>query len=348
MKTNKVFFALLSLVLLACLSGVQGQYQVPPGPVVPGVQSATQYSQYYQMVTGPAPATHISAPQQFESSGNAPANVYFGTQGQEVPYSQLQSSPMYSASNYLWIQGSTSWTQYAIVPQGATVSLLTISSTGGNGYLSEVNPDGQTYSYNFFFYPDSHLSFYADAIGRHILSYVINGIVSNTVIIDVTGTYVPPSNYMPPSYYPNYYFGNYRGTYYNNFPGFFGFGSFGGTSGDHTVSSRGAGEGKGTGGNGSGGMSGDQNKDMKGGSNGKGGDENKGKNFNLMKTEMIRAWEIVEITEIAAHAFPRKIALRANALFLKQSQLRRSTPQQSCRYSKQSYGFRFARYFGQD
>lgn len=275
MRINKIFLALLPLVLLACLSGAQGQYQTPLSSVASGVQSATQYSQYsqyYQMVTGPAPSTHISAPQQFALTGNVPASVYLGSQGQAVPYSQLQSSPAYSAANYLWIQGTTSWTQYAVVPQGAAVPLLAISSSGGNGYLSEISPSGQTYSYNYFFYPYSQMSFYADSIGRHILSIVINGVVSNTVIIDVTGNYVPPSNYLPPSYYPGYYSG-----YYNNyFPGFFGFGNFGGT-GEHRVSSGETGEGKGTSGNEKGG---DNNKGKNDESGGTSGDHDKGKNMN--------------------------------------------------------------------
>lgn len=277
MRINKILLALLPLVLLACLSGVQGQYQTPSSPVVTGVQSATQYSQYsqyYQMVTGPAPSTHISAPQQFEIAGNAPASVYFGTQGQAVPYSQLQSSPTYSTSNYLWIQGATSWTQYAVVPQGASVPLLAISSSGGNGYLSEVSPSGQTYSYNYFFYPYSHLSFYADSIGRHILSFSINGAVSNTVIIDVTG------NYVPPSYYPGYYSGYYPDYYYNYFPGFFGSRNFGGTVEEHKTGSEEKGGNKEKSSDGSSVKSGAEDKGKnKDGSDGK-GDENKVKNTN--------------------------------------------------------------------
>lgn len=283
MRINKILLTLLSLVLLACLSGVQGQYQTPSSPVVTGVQSATQYSQYsqyYQMVTGPAPSTHISAPQQFAIAGNVPTSVYFGTQGQAVPYSQLQSNPTYAASNYLWIQGTTSWTQYAVVPQGAVVPLLAISSSGGNGYLSEVSPSGQTYSYNYFFYPYSHLSFYADSIGRHILSFVINGVVSNTVIIDVTGNYVPPSNYMPPSYYPGYYGGYYPDYYYNYFPGYFGSRNFGGTVEEHKTGSEGKGEGKEKSSDESIVKSGDEDKGTnKNDSSGK-GDENKVKNMN--------------------------------------------------------------------
>jgi hypothetical protein len=36
------------------------------------------------------------------------------------------------------------------------------------------------------------MGFYADSIGQHILFYTIDGLVSNSVVIDVTGYYQPP------------------------------------------------------------------------------------------------------------------------------------------------------------
>ncbi len=172
------------------------------------------------MPTGPAPSTHISAPTKIDIVGMVPTNLYLSTQNQEVPYSQFMSNPSNTGMNTLWIQSATSWAQYATVPQGASVSLIAISPSGGSGYLNEMHPDGTMSSSNFYFYPgSSRMNFYADAIGRHILSFVINGKVSNAVIIDVTGTYVPPSNYLPPRYYYPYYGYGY--------PGFIGFGGEG-------------------------------------------------------------------------------------------------------------------------
>ncbi|MDD1758271.1 MAG: hypothetical protein LUQ22_06015 [Methanotrichaceae archaeon] len=226
MKKYRLLTALLSLTLLACLSGVEGQYmQYTPqqGEVIGQVtpystesvgypttaqtsqvgQTTDQYSQYYTM--GPAPSTHITSPQQINISGNIPATIYFGQQQQPVAYSQYRSSPTYASGDSLWIKGSASWAQYASVPQGAIVPLLAISPNGGSGYISEVHPNGQMYNYNYFFYPYSLMSFYSDTPGRHTLSFVVAGQPSNQVVIDVTGTYNPPSYYNPPTYtYPSY------------------------------------------------------------------------------------------------------------------------------------------------
>ena len=115
--------------------------------------TVSQYSQYYTMPTGPATGTHIIAPQQYQISGNVPATVYFNDQQQAMPYDQYQSSTTYMGGNSLWIQGSTSWTQYARVPQGAFLSLIATSSTGGNGYLNEIYPDGRLFKNNYYYFP---------------------------------------------------------------------------------------------------------------------------------------------------------------------------------------------------
>jgi hypothetical protein len=70
-----------------------------------------------------------------------------------------------------------------------------------------VDSDSQTYTYNFYFYPNSLFTFYADRPGRHVLSFFVDGKLSNQVVIDVTGTYIP-NNYLP-NYYPYYDYGNY-------------------------------------------------------------------------------------------------------------------------------------------
>lgn len=218
MKMHRIFQALLALILLACLSGVQGQYNAStigyPAAAAPNTAQATaqytQYSQFYTMNTGVAPSTHIGVPQPYDITGNMPATVYFSNQMQSVPFSQYQSNPTYSGSNSLWVKGTTAWSQYAVVPVGANVSLLAISPNGGSGVLNFVDSNGQTYSYNYFFYPVSLLNFYADTPGRHTISFVTGGITSNPVVIDVAGTmtmtYAPTNNYYPPiSSYPSYY-----------------------------------------------------------------------------------------------------------------------------------------------
>lgn len=114
---------------------------------------------------------------------------------QTWPYSQYQFDPAHAGVNSLWIGGETAWTQYAVVPQGATVSLFAISPTGGVGALNYVDSAGQTYSHNYLLYPNSLLTFHADSIGRQTLSFALNGQASNQVVIDVTSPYKQPSGY---------------------------------------------------------------------------------------------------------------------------------------------------------
>jgi len=190
----------LGIALLVMLTLVSAQ---PPStystanPSSGLVQSAaSQYSQYYQIISGPAPSNKISAPEQYDIAGHTPNNVYLTMQNQAVPYSRYQSSMNYSG-NTLWIQGTTDWAQYAVVPQGSTVPLIATSHVEGIGNLNFKDYDGQMYNYNFYFYPDNQLTFYADMPGRHVLSFASGNMSSNAVVIDVTGTYTPPSNYLP-------------------------------------------------------------------------------------------------------------------------------------------------------
>jgi hypothetical protein len=182
--------------------------------------SVSQFAEYYTVPA--APTTHISAPVEYRVLDKAPSYLFFGSQMQPVPYSSYVLNQSNMTGNALWIQGSTNWTQYAGVPQGATVTLIAASPTGGSGYLNFIDSDGQTYRDSYYFFvPYSKMTFYADRPGRHILSYTIGNEVSNSVTIDVTGSYVPPSNYMPPSSNPSTYPGTQS---FNYFPGFTGFG----------------------------------------------------------------------------------------------------------------------------
>jgi hypothetical protein len=159
------------------------------------------YSQYYSIYTGPTPKKHIDAPKKGDIKDKTPTTVYFSYQMQPMPYSQYQTYATYTGGNSLWILGSSSWTQYAKVPQGSSLSLIATSSTGGNGNLYEIHPDGKSYKNTYYFYPGyNQIDFYADSIGQHILLFVIEGQVSNAIVIDVTNYY--PSNPQPVPAYP--------------------------------------------------------------------------------------------------------------------------------------------------
>jgi len=150
----------------------------------------SKYSEFYSMSKGNGHKTHIEAPTK-SNINEAPTAVYFSNQMQSVPYSQYQTYSTYTGGNSLWIQGSTSWTQYATIPQGAGLSLLATTSSGGNGYLYEITPDGQlTKNYYNFFPGFNQINFYADTVGQHVLLFIIDGQVSNSVVIDVV-SYAP-------------------------------------------------------------------------------------------------------------------------------------------------------------
>ena len=181
--------------------GQSGQGQVSSGGYS-ATYSATfsQYSQYYTISKGNAPKTHIEAPKKHDITGKIPTTVYFSYQMKAVPYSQYQTYAAYTAGNSLWIQGSTSWTQYAAIPEGASLSILATSSAGGNGYLYEIMPGGQlTKNYYSFFPGYNQINFYADTVGQHILLFAIGDQVSNSIVINVVANQ-PPIYNQPPSY----------------------------------------------------------------------------------------------------------------------------------------------------
>ena len=154
-----------------------------------------QFSQYYK-VTPQAPSKPLTSPTQYELKGQEPAMLYFGMSQKAVPYSQYKSYALNTGMNSLWIQGSSSWTQYAQVPQGSSLSLLATTSSGGNGYLYEVYPDGTLNNNGYYFYPYNQIGFYGDTVGEHLLFFVIEGQPSNVVVIDVVPYQPPP----PPVY----------------------------------------------------------------------------------------------------------------------------------------------------
>jgi len=180
-----------------------------------------RFAQYYQVTPQP-PSQPLTAPTEYKISGQEPATLYFGASQEAIPYSQYQTYATTLGMNSLWIKGATSWTQYAIVPKGSSLSMIATAPSGGYGYLYEVYPDGTLDKNGYNFYPYNQIGFYADQVGQHLLFFVINGQPSNIVTIDVLAYQPQP----PPIYnyasvtissdwlngYDVYVDGNYKGT----------------------------------------------------------------------------------------------------------------------------------------
>lgn len=219
--TLMAIFLIISLMGCAAASdGQKGMDKQPVGAfankslgIVTGQLLAGQYSsdatsakyaQYFTLTQGKpgmenkATNKYIEAPKKtfingtsptiFKTykNGTLPTTLYFGMSMQAVPYSQYKTYAPITGGNLLWIQGTTSWTQYAQVPQGSSLSLLATSSSGGNGYVYEINPNGiLTKNALTFFAGNSQFPIYVDTVGEYILLFVINGQASNSVVIDV-------------------------------------------------------------------------------------------------------------------------------------------------------------------
>jgi hypothetical protein len=164
--------------------------------------TSAKYAQYFTLSQGKpggqnkATNKHIEAPKKQATKATFPTTLYFGMSMQAVPYSQYKTYAPITGGNSLWIQGTTSWTQYAQVPQGSSLSLLATSSSGGSGYLYEIDPNGILSKNAFtFFAGTSQFPVYVDTVGEYILLFVINGQASNSVVIDVvpyTPIYLQP------------------------------------------------------------------------------------------------------------------------------------------------------------
>jgi len=151
---------------------------------------------YYSM---DASSSGGSGVQQYSISGHEPSAVYFG--GQSTSYSTYSST--YSGTNSLWILGSWSWAQYASCPLWAYLQLLAYSPSGGSAEVYEIYPNGNVDKDATYFWPSyTRISFQADAVGRHILLFVVNNQPSNAVVIDVASGGWPPSP--GPSPVPSY------------------------------------------------------------------------------------------------------------------------------------------------
>jgi plastocyanin len=195
-KTDSMQSKSLQLNLNIPVGQGAGQSSVQ-GATMTSTQSSAlqQFSQYYRS-TSEAPKDQLTSPTKIDLKGMEPATLYFGSTQKAVPYSQYQTYALTTGANSLWIQGASSWTQYAMVPQGSMLTMITMSPTGGQGYLYEVYPDGTLDKNGYYFYPYNQVGFYADQVGEHQLFFNIDGQPSNVIVIDVIA-YQPPA---PPVY----------------------------------------------------------------------------------------------------------------------------------------------------
>ncbi|MHB8119654.1 MAG: hypothetical protein ACYDHX_13160 [Methanothrix sp.] len=109
-----------------------------------------------------------------------------------------------TTGNSLRIEGPDGWTKHLEVAQGSTAFLVVLATKEGDGTLYDQYPDGSTHNYSYYLQGYDRLPFYANTPGRHVLSYVINGMESNPVVIDVKGTYAS-NDYPSPSVAPQTY-----------------------------------------------------------------------------------------------------------------------------------------------
>jgi hypothetical protein len=175
------------------------------GPEFDNSSSASSFlSEFY--INTSIPVVSGFAPVKFDVTHKTPSRIYFGS-GQEVLYTQYQSTVASSRGNELWIQKGADWSQYAIVPAGTGMQFIAFAPAGGQADYYELL---QTDSMNVtgkrlnFYSGYNSLNFLADKVGRHILMFVLNNQPSNSIIVDVisqapTAQQAVAAGQMPPS-----------------------------------------------------------------------------------------------------------------------------------------------------
>ncbi|MDD1759668.1 MAG: hypothetical protein LUQ44_03590 [Methanothrix sp.] len=153
-----------------------------------------KFSTYYSMASAGS-ETQLTSAAEIDFNEVAPETIYFGSAQKAVPYSQYQSYATSTGANSLWIAGSSSWTQYAVVPIGSYLNTIATTASGGYGYLYKIHPDGKLDKKAYSFYPYTQLGFYAGKLGEHQLFFNIDGQPSNVIVI-----YVVPYEQIQPSY----------------------------------------------------------------------------------------------------------------------------------------------------
>jgi hypothetical protein len=163
----------------------------------PSTSEFSWYSEYFSMT----------------SFGGIEVERYYVSETPEVyaggPGGQPLASSAYqlasSGASGLWILGTSSWTGYAIVPQGAYLRLLAHTAGGGWADLYTITPTSRLVQRSYNLYPGySLLTFHAEEVGRYVILFSVDDRMSNAVIVDVRhGTWPvspPGPGPQPPSY----------------------------------------------------------------------------------------------------------------------------------------------------
>jgi hypothetical protein len=201
-KIVRLIVAVALMIGFAAAVEIEGSWlEEPPAEQNQLPQESLDFTQFYSMVPGgPAEGT-----EQFSLTDQQPATLYVGGPDQEaMAYSQLQSYSAFTGGNSLWIKGTSSWTQYVQVPQGAHLSLVATTPGGGFGYLYEIYPSGKLDRSYSYFYPTTRIGFIADEIGQHVMLFTANNFASNAIIIDVKGYFPGPGPGPGPGPYPSF------------------------------------------------------------------------------------------------------------------------------------------------
>jgi len=177
------------------VSAVRRQAQTTAS-LYPGQTDLQKFSSYYSMESSEFDA-QLASPAEIEFDEVAPETIYYGSAQKAVPYSQYQIYATSTGANSLWISGSSSWTQYAVIPIGSYLSMIATTASEGHGDLYEIYPDGKLDKRAYSFYPYTQLGFYAGKLGEHQLFFNIDGQPSNVIVI-----YVVPYQQIQPTYDP--------------------------------------------------------------------------------------------------------------------------------------------------
>ncbi len=136
-----------------------------------------RYSDYFSMT--PFGGSEV----EMYSASGVP-EIYAGGPGGEFLVSSAYQP--HAGGEGLWILGASSWTGYAIVPNGAYLRLLAYSPGGGWADFYKITPKIRLVQRSYNLYPGySLLTFHAEEVGRYVILFSSGKRMSNAVIVDV-------------------------------------------------------------------------------------------------------------------------------------------------------------------